>query len=147
MAEFYGSTFGGTRLDAGASPPFDVPHGSLVNAKERVTTEVITFAAQASGSTFPVARLPVGAKFKHVELNLDTSSGSATLAFGIAGSAAKYAAAAALTSTNTPTFRGLATAADDDPLAAEETVIMTTGGASLPASGSLVVTTRFTVPA
>lgn len=147
MATFMGSTFEDTILDATAVPPFKTPHGALARAKLRCTTEVITFASQASGSDFPIARLPIGAKFKHVELLLDTSSGSATLAVGISGSTAKYAAAAALTSTDTPTFRGKASAADDDPLTAEETVLLTTGGASLPSSGTLVVTTYWTEPA
>jgi hypothetical protein len=147
MTTFYGSTIGGTVRDAGATRPFDVPHGSLVNAKLRCTTEIITFASQASGSDFPVAVLPIGATFAGIELCLDTSSGSATLAFGVSGSTAKFAAAAALTATDTPTKRGKASAMDDVPATAEQVVLLTTGGAALPSSGVLVVKTYFTVPA
>lgn len=143
MTQYAGATFTGTAKDPGGTAPFSQPHGAKVSAKLRCTTEKITYASQLAGSTFYVGTLPRGAIFKGIELNADTSSGSTTLAFGTSGSAASHAAAAALTATDTPTVRGKCSAFDDEPLAADTDIFMTTAAATAPASGTLMVGLRF----
>ena len=71
--------------------------------------------------------------------------GSSTIAIGVAGTAGKYRAAATHTATVATMF-GISSAADDAPLTAEETVILTNTTAALPSSGTLVVDLYFSAP-
>jgi hypothetical protein len=148
MATFYGTTFSGSSLDAAASPPFDTPHGAKTGGKLRCITEKFTMAAQASGSILVLGKLPIGAIFKGVRLTASATVGaSATLEIGIAGSTAKYRAAATFTTADTPTLYGPAAAMAQAPLAAEEIVICTTAVASLAAAGTLVFELFYTTAA
>ena len=63
----------------------------------------------------------------------------------IAGTAAKYRAAAVFTAA-APTLFGVSTAVDDAPLTAQEVVILTNTTAALPASGTLIVDLYFSAP-
>lgn len=123
-----------TKLAAGTPPAPGFVDGSV-----RCFAETITFASQASGDTIEIARLPKGAVLFYGLLTTNTSTGTATLSFGISGSAAKYKAAAAHTTTDTPALFGI-TAALNTALTEEETVIATVGTAALPASGTMHVT-------
>lgn len=123
-----------TKLDAGTAPA-----PGFVDGTVRCFAETITFASQASGDTIEIARLPKGAVPLYGVLSTDTSTGTATVSIGISGTAAKYKAAAAHTTTDTPALFGK-TAAMNVALTAEETVIATIGTAALPASGTMLIT-------
>lgn len=85
-------------------------------------------------------KLPVGVLPLFGMLNADTSSGSTTLAIGNATTAAKYKAAAAFTTTDTPTLFGKAAAVGGIvPATVAEEVLVTTAAATAPASGLLTV--------
>lgn len=60
--------------------------------------------------------------------------GSSTVAYGIAGSTAKYKAAATFTSTDAPTFWGKA-AVMGVPLSADELLLATIAAANMPTAG------------
>lgn len=120
------------------------PAPGFANGTVRNFTDVLTYASQASGDTIHVGYLPKGAVVHRIVLTTDTSTGSATIAIGIAGTTAKYKAAAAFTATDTPTAFGKA-AALGVALTAEEDIIITTGGASLPASGVMVIAIFYSV--
>lgn len=129
-----------------------LPNVSLFGARVRSQVAVITYAAQVAGTVIGIARLPLGAVFLGALLVADTSSGSTTIALGNAanGNSAKYAAAAALTATDTPTWRGktavtgVAITSGIECLAGAaasyEDIIMTFAAATAPASGILTVT-------
>ena len=127
---------------------------SQAGGRKRTFVANITLASQVAGSTFAIARLPVGAAIMGINLMTDTSLGSTTLAIGDAksGNSALYAAAATLTATDTPTSvgktatRGLPIVSGYDSATGAlsagniyEDVIITTAAATLPASGNLVV--------
>ena len=123
-----------TKLDAGTPPDPGFVDGSV-----RVFVEEITLATQAIGDTIAVARLPKGAIPLYGMLISDTALGaSATVAIGVPGSTGKYRAAALVNASNTWEQFGLAAAAGE-ALPVEETVIVTVGGAALPAAGTLRV--------
>ena len=115
-----------------------LPEVRHVFGRMKVFNEKVTLAAQASGDTINVARLPAGFVPLYGVLVTDTSLGTATIAVGVSGNTAKYRAAAVFTATDTPTPFGK-TAALGEPLASEETVFLTVGTAALPASGTLRV--------
>lgn len=115
---------------------------ALVDGTVRAFVETVTYATQTTSDTIAVARLPKGAVPLGFELTTSVSTSTATIALGITGSTAKYKAAAAFTTTDTPTRFGKA-AALGTALTAEEEVIITIGTASLPASGTLRVVTYY----
>ena len=93
-----------------------------------------------------LAKIPAGYTFAFGMINASATFGaSATVAIGVSGTTGKYRAAATHTAT-VPTLFGLYTAADDVPLAAAETVLLTVGVAALPSSGSAVVDLYFSAP-
>lgn len=116
--------------------PVDLPDPGDVGGRVRVFNERINLAAQASGDIIRVGKLPKGARFLYGVLYTDTTLATATIKIGSTSSDAKYRAAAVFTATNTPTLFGVAADAGEE-LTAAETVIMTVGTASLPASGIL----------
>lgn len=117
-------------------------HGGLV----RSLTDTVTYAAQTTSDTIVIGGglLPVGARVLEVLMTTSVTTGSATLALGITGTPAKYKAAGAVTTANVPQVFGPA-AALDVPLTAAEQLFLTIAGASLPASGTLVVTVLYVV--
>lgn len=123
-----------TLLAAGTPPAPGFVDGSL-----RVFNEQVTIASQAISDTIEVARLPKGAIPLFGMMISDTAlGGSATVAIGISGDTGKYRAAAIFNAADTWEQFGLA-AGVGDAVAAEETVIVTVGAASLPASGTFRV--------
>lgn len=111
----------------------------------RASSDTLAYAAQAAGSTLTMCYpIPNGALIQGIWLNTDTSTATATLAFGISGTPAKYAAAAAYTTINT--WVNVANAASSlAVLTAQTQLIITTATAALPASGNLVVTIEYTL--
>lgn len=145
MAAYLSTELGGsanqTSVPVGYKPAASVYGGRLKRLRAS-----FTYAAQTTSDTLTVGNLPAGATFAYGVLNTDTSSGSTTLAIGTSGSTAKYRAAAAFTSTDTPTLFGKAAPVVASPLSAEETVIITLAAATAPASGNLVVDLYYSMP-
>ena len=134
-----------TAIAAGSNPPV-----TQVGGRVRCFHETFTYAAQASGSTITVAKLPVGAQILSMVLTTDTSTASCTLEVGDGTTAAKYVALAAYTSANTPTLLPLKVASVTSsgaaaPLTADGSIVITTAVVSLPSSGTLVFDTYYTV--
>jgi hypothetical protein len=126
--------------------PTGKSNGGVQGGRLRRFRATVPFAAQASGDTITLAQVPAGYTFAFGMVNASATFGaSATIAIGSTSTAAKYRAAATHTTT-VPTLFGLYTAADDVPLAADETVVMTVGVAALPGSGSAVVDLFFSAP-
>lgn len=126
--------------------PTSKSNGGVHGGRLRRFRATVPFASQASGDTITLAQVPAGYTFAFGMVNASATFGaSATVAIGTAASAGKYRAAAVHTAT-VPTLFGLYTAADDEPLEAEETVIMTVGVAALPSTGSAVVDLYFSAP-
>jgi hypothetical protein len=127
-----------------------LPAVNLAGARERIFVGTLVLAAQASGSVVGVARIPLQSVVTGITVITDTSLGSATIALGDTNNGALYMAAQTLTNTNTPTRVGLA-ATHGAPITtgydcvsglstkSYEDIVLTTGAASLPASGNLAV--------
>jgi hypothetical protein len=133
-----------TSVAAGATGGDFVPVADM-GGKLRVAQAVFTFATDAQGTyTIPI-RLPRGARVLETAINTSVTTGSATIALGIAGTVAKYRAAAAVTSADLWVTQGVATtggalnAICGVPLLVDEQLIMTTAAATLPASGRMVI--------
>jgi len=144
---------------------------TLLSGRIRRQVSRITLASQESGTVIHVARLPLYAALEDIEVQTDTSLGSTTIKFGDAhnGNSAIYGAAATLTSTNTRTrfgpplaTWGVAITSGYDYLgnlvtpfmpqvvspvggAMFEDIIMTTGAATAPSSGTLVVSIKYVI--
>lgn len=141
MANTYASEVAGL-----GTTPTGKSNGGVQGGRLRRFRATVPFASQASGDTVTLAQVPAGYTFAFGMVNASATFGaSATIAIGTAASAGKYRTAATHTAT-VPTLFGLYTAADDVPLAAEETVILTVGTAALPSSGSAVVDLYFSAP-
>jgi hypothetical protein len=130
-------------LDGTLNPPakFD---GRIVGAKLRSCEAILDLAqatvAKNNGDTNVLFRFPAGAKPIAFVLNTSADLGAAaTIALGNATTAAKYMAAATFRTPNVPAVIMLASAADDDPLAAFEDVLLTIGAANLPGAGVLMI--------
>lgn len=132
-----------------------LPDVTLNGARVRANQAVIAYASQVAGTVTGIARVPIGAALLGFLLNADTSSGSTTLALGSAKDTfgAKYAAAAALTATDTPTWRikqavqnvQITAGYDCVSIVASpyEDIILTMAAATAPASGNLTITTFY----
>lgn len=141
--ELAGTTTGlTTAAAAGYKPAATVYSGRLKRFRATVT-----YAAQTTSDTVVLANVPAGFTFAYGVLNADTSSGSTTLAIGISGTTAKYRAAGAFTSTDTPTLFGKAAVAGAaSELSSTETIILTLAAATAPSSGTLIVDLYFSSP-
>lgn len=113
--------------------------GSVYGGRFKRMRATINLASQTTADTLNLGTLPAGAVFAYGVIVSSVSLGTSTLAFGVAGTPAKYRAAAVFTAVDTPTMFGPAAAAAAAGLAADETVIATIGAANLPAAGTLVV--------
>lgn len=141
MATFYATSATdvfNTNPPVKASP---AQHGGRV----RVLSDTITYASQASGSTlvFGGGYIPKGARVLYGLMTTSVSTGSATVSVGISGSTAKYKALAAYTTADVPLVFGVTAGLTETT--ADEQVILTTGGAALPASGTLTVSIYYVV--
>lgn len=141
MATFYGTKATdvfNTNPPVKASPQ---SHGGRI----RVLNDSITYASQASGSTLVMGGgyIPTGARILFGTLTTSVSTGSATVSVGISGSTAKYKALAAYTTADVPLVFGVTAGLTETT--ADEQIIITTGGAALPASGTLVLSIYYVV--
>lgn len=114
---------------------------SEIQGKYLPIKATVTYGGQASGDIINLVKAPAGYVFDHGYHTADTSSGSATLAYGITGSTGKYRAAATFTATDTPTLFGVVAGMAE--LDADETIIATIAAHALPAAGTLIVTFVF----
>ncbi len=120
--------------------------GGIHGGRLRRFRASFNMAAQAAGDDIVLARVPAGYRFAFGIINASATMGaSATVAIGISGATGKYRAAAVFTAA-APTLFGVNTAADDDALTAEETVLLTVGTAALPGSGTGYVDLYFSGP-
>ena len=133
MATLYGAVMNIKDVTGG------VPPVASLAATVRAFVEVVTYATQTTSDVIEVGFLPKGAKFLYGVIATTVTTGAATIAIGISGATGKYRAAAAFTAVDIPTLFGI-TAAMNTRISADETVIITIGTASLPASGTLTVT-------
>ena len=126
--------------------PNTKPDGGIHGGRLRRFRASFTMASQASGDDIVLAKIPAGYRFAFGILNASATMGaSATVAIGISGSTGKYRAAAVFTAA-APTLFGVNTAADDDALTAEETVLLTIAVAALPSSGTAYVDLYYSAP-
>lgn len=140
MAQTYATEVAGL-----GTTPVTNSNGAVQGGRIRRFRATIALASQADGDTVVLAQVPAGYAFAYGILNASATLGTSTIAVGIAGTAAKYRAAAVFTAA-APTLFGVSTAADDAPLAAQEVVILTNTTAALPASGTLIVDLYFSAP-
>ena len=135
----------GTYTAPRSAQPVAQIDGSLQGGHVRIYREKITLATQTTSDTIVVAYPSNQETFLFGVLTTDTSLGSSTIAIGTAAATGKYRAAATFTTTQTPTlFSGAGTvAAMSSKLLLDETVFITIGAASLPASGTLIVDLYF----
>lgn len=119
---------------------------ALYSGKLRVALSEFTYATDAQATyVIPEFQFQPGQRILAIELNTSVTTGSATIAIGITGTVGKYRAAAAVTTADLWVGSGVATAggginaALGVRLAAAEQLIMTTAGATLPASGRLLM--------
>jgi len=148
MAQYLSNELAGTTtgLTTAAATGYR-PGASVYGARMKRFRATVTYAGQTTSDTILLASVPAGFTFAFGVLNADTSSGSTTLAIGTSGSTAKYRAAGAFTSTDTPTMFGKAApAAGATPLADTENIILTLAAATAPSSGTLVVDLYFSAP-
>lgn len=147
MAAYLSTELGGSANQTSAPVGYK-PRASVYQARLKRLRGSFTYNSQTVSDTLVVGNLPVGATFAFGVITADTSSGSTTVAIGTSGSTAKYKAAAAFTTTDTPTLFGKAAVvgAVDPALAAEEQVIVTLAAATAPASGILVVDLYYSMP-
>jgi hypothetical protein len=140
MAQTYASEVAGL-----GTTPVTNSNGAVQGGRVRRFRATITLASQAIDDTVVLAQVPAGYAFAYGILNASATLSTSTIAIGIAGTAAKYRAAAVFTAA-APTLFGVSTAVDDVPLTAQETVILTNTTATLPASGTLIVDLYFSAP-
>lgn len=147
MAAYLSTELGGSANQT-AAPTGYKPRATVYGGRLRRLRGTFTYNSQTTSDTLVVGNLPAGATFAFGVLTASASSGSTTLAIGITGSTAKYKAAAAFTTTDTPTMFGPAAVvgAADPALSAEEQVFVTLAAATAPASGTLVVDLYYSMP-
>lgn len=131
------------QLDLLAQSPPQQPDAAEMGAVVRQQRADITFAAQASGTTITLFRLPKGAMLISIHCIASATHGaSATIAIGVAGATARFRVAATLTTlgislVNTAAAQsGASVPGVVIPFAEETDVILTTATASLPGSGT-----------
>ena len=145
MAQYYSNETAGDATGLTTAPPTGYrPAANVVGARTKAFRATITFASQASGSTFVLGKIPAGAAFAYGVITVSATTGSATIAVGNATTAAKHAAAAAYTTADVPTVFGKAAAIAGAANTDDETIIATIAGAALPSSGTGVIEVFFT---
>jgi hypothetical protein len=117
------------------------PDGKLQAGKLRCLQASFNLAnaVQANGDVLTLGQLPANARIKSIKMTSSVTLATSTVAIGIAGTAAKYRAAAVFTTVDVPTIVGpgaVAKAAAANSIA--ETLIATVAVAALPAAGTLI---------
>lgn len=113
-----------------------------LNAKVRRFKATIELAAQASGDTVTLFKVPKGYSFLTGILNASASLGTSTVKIGTAEDDDKYRASATHTAT-APTLFGAQAGFVEGGNTEEEEILLTVGTAALPGSGTLVVDMLF----
>ena len=121
----------------------DFNSGNAFGGRLRRYRTVITLASQAADSTIALGTIPAGDVFAFGVLTSTAGLATATVAVGVAGATGKYRSAGVFQTANSPTLFGNAVAVGDAAPATSQDVILTTGTAALPASGTLVVDLYF----
>ena len=136
MANFYSLENAGL-----ASVPIVKPAATLgVGARLRRYRGTLTLAAQAITDTWQITTIPVGSLFAFGMLAASVTLGTTTLAIGVAGTPAKYRAAAVFTAVDVPTpFGTNVQVGNQTPLPADDAVIGTLAVGALPGAGTLIV--------
>lgn len=121
--------------------PQPQPDGKLQGGKVRSLQASFNLAsaAQANGDVLTLGQIPANARIKTIRMTSTVTLATTTIAIGIAGTVAKYRAAAVFTTVDVPTNVGpgaLAKAAAANSVA--ETLIATVSTAALPAAGTLI---------
>ncbi len=116
--------------------PQTMPEVGDVGGRVRCFNENITLTGQAVGDVIEAGFLPRGARLLYGILNTDTSLGLSKLSVGVIGDAAKYMAAAPLTTPDFPALFGNAKNVGEG-LGKEENVLITVSDAALPGGGTL----------
>ena len=124
--------------------PGTKPDGRAVGGRMRRYRATIDLASQSSGEIINLCRVPYGSYFAYGILNSTVPLGPATVKVGDADGDAIYKAAGTFTTANVSTMFGHSDGLAEGATAAQKNVILTTGGAGLPASGTLVVDMYFT---
>lgn len=127
-----------------ANPPTKVgPHAS--GGKVKVVTENFVYNTDVAGSyAIGGGVIPVGARVVDAYFVTSVTTGSATLALGIAGTTAKYINAAAVTTANQRTVQVNQAALLVEITTAEQ-LLLTVAAASLPASGNLKIVLTYVI--
>ena len=145
--ELAGTTTGTTQVSSVAAGYR--PKASVYGARLKRLRATVTMASQTTSDTLLLGNLPAGAVFAFGLMTVSASTGSATLAIGYSGTAGAYRAAAALTTTDTPTLFGVTAtgpAASDAGSTTETPIIGTIAGATMPSSGTMVVDIFYSMP-
>ena len=119
------------------------PHAS--GGKVKVLTENFVYSTDVVASyAIGGGVIPVGARVLDAYLVTSVTTGSATLALGIAGTTGKYITAAAVTTANARTVTVNQAALLVEITTAEQ-LLLTVAAASLPASGNLKIVVTYVV--
>lgn len=113
----------------------------------RTASATLTYAAQAIGSySFNnELKLPKGAVVVGVRESTSVTTDTTTVAYGIAGTTAKYKALTAVTAATLANVSVPHAAVLAAPLAAEEEIIVTCAVGTLPAAGTLKVIFEYVI--
>ena len=141
MAAYLSNELSNTTTGTATTVPVGYkPAATVYGARAKLFRATVTYATQTTADTIVLFNLPTGVTFTKGWAYTSVTTATATIAIGSAGATGKYRAAAAITTTDVPVDFGITAAAGAVlPSTAEETVFITIGTASLPASGTLVV--------
>lgn len=133
MADYYGLEFVGGP-DGTIQPPKKLDH-RLVGGKERGIRATKPQTILNIGDRLYVGKLVQGAVMRGFGGNFDTSLGAATLSLGTTANPTKYVNGKTITTTDINVSIGpKASAFVQQPLAADEELWITVGGAAIPAA-------------
>ena len=125
-----------------ATSPVTQHSSNAVRAKVRRIVNTFVCAGQASGDTLDLGVVPAGARGINHRVTVSATLGTSTLAIGISGTAAKYAAAATYTTADSPVTKAKAANLEAE-LAADEQQYATIGVAALPNDGTVIAIETF----
>lgn len=126
-------------LDGTLNPP-DKANGGRVNAQTTVLLATkVAGESWDSGDTIVLGKKLKGQAIVGISVFTDATLGSATIAVGIAGSTAKYAAASTATAVNVPNNIGPKAIPLADAAADEEELIATIAAANIAAGRTVVI--------
>ena len=148
MAAYLSTELGGSANQT-VAPAGYKPRATVYHARLKRMRATFTLNTQTTSDTLVIGVLPMGATFAFGVYNGSvTLGGTATLAIGITGTTNKYCPATAFAAANAPVlFGNVAQMGAADPgLAADEQVFATIAGASLPASGTIVIDLYYSMP-